>query len=72
MPWGAWLGPEPDFVVLSVQVEGDHVSVGISGEGTPPSAADLADALRSELGRSIVVSLRVSPVVVTTATSPPR
>lgn len=67
-----WLGEDSDYVVQSIEVESNDVSVEISGSGTHPPAEDLAAMLRDELNRRVTVTLRVNPVEVTVASSPPR
>lgn len=67
-----WLGEDSEFVVTGVDVVSSDVSVAISGSGTHPEVDELAAMLHDELRRPITVTLRVSPVEVTVATSPPR
>ncbi|QXT63163.1 DUF389 domain-containing protein [Tessaracoccus palaemonis] len=65
-----WLGDDSGFSVDGISVTSDDVTVELGGEGSPPDAAVLQAELAEQLGREVGVTLRVSPVEVTTL--PPR
>lgn len=56
-----WLGVDPDFAVVSLEVEEGDVTVTLTGPGDPPSAASLADRLASELDRKVRLDLQWVP-----------
>jgi hypothetical protein len=47
--------------IRSVQVQGDMVSIAVSGEGEPPSFMDLVLGVRGAVGRIVQVDLEVTP-----------
>lgn len=65
-----WLGEDSEFIVTSVTVSGEEVSVTIRGPGDPPSAADLSDALQDDFVKPIGLELTVMPVEITTIPAP--
>ncbi|MFV0634649.1 DUF389 domain-containing protein [Demequina sp.] len=66
-----WLGEDSTMVVESLDVSADAVTVALIGTGAAPSAEDLQDLFDEALGRSIDVTVRVTPVRVTTVEAVP-
>ncbi|QKJ18307.1 DUF389 domain-containing protein [Microbacterium hominis] len=65
-----WLGDESAFVVTEVSVSGAQVQVTITGDGTPPSANALVDALQGDFFEPVGLELTVVPVQVTVIPPP--
>jgi uncharacterized hydrophobic protein (TIGR00271 family) len=61
----AWVARAPALRVVGVDVDGDRVTVELTGPTDPPSAEDLQRALSEEWGHRTSVTLRYTPSEVT-------
>jgi len=61
----AWLGSDTRFTVERLDVQGDSAYVTLLGPEIAPPARELRDMLVEELGRPMVLELRVVPEIVT-------
>ena len=56
-----WLEESPEVRILRVEINGEEVSIRLSGEGDLPSVADLERELEEELGTDVAVVVEYFP-----------